>query len=96
MPFVSENLKGSYNWQTGADDPKLKGRQDHWKFNRRQGNEVLFIANHFLEDNQISDIQSLHVLEDLILEQMPGYVLSQRQAYDWFRIHWGEHYKKAA
>ncbi len=96
MPFVSENLKGSYNWQTSADDPKLKGRQDHWKFNRRQGNEVLFIANQFLEDNHLSDIQSLHRLEDLISQQMPNYVLSQRHAYDWLRIHWGELHQNAA
>jgi hypothetical protein len=85
--YKKSDLKGSYQWTTTDDDPKLKGVPDSALFNRHQGWEVLYMANKIAEDRNLFAKQSLHKFEDL-LEKLPSDTRGQKNVFEWINKNW--------
>jgi hypothetical protein len=86
--FKKKDLKRVYQWTTDIDDTKLKGTPDSNLFNRKQGWEILYLANKFLDAMGLSSVDSLHKFESLIAEMLPGRIRSQRNVYQWLIDNW--------
>lgn len=78
-----------YSWTTtGSDDPKLKGEPDSSLFNRKEGYEVLYMINKFLDSKSLTSVASGEKAETLIHDKLPGRVFKQTELMQWLRDNW--------
>lgn len=85
MAFTKSDLKLSYFWTTTPGDSKLTGEPDSSLFNKHEGYEVLYLANHL---SFVSTVEELHKFEDLIRNYLPSDIRSQINVKNWIIINW--------
>lgn len=84
--FKQSDLKYTdYIWKAieGKDDPKISGEPDSTLFNRQQGHEVLYLINKYMENHYITDKNTGRKIEQIIREELPGDVRSQKRVVDY-------------
>jgi len=74
----------NYEWSAyGNDDPKVTGKPDSTMLNRKEGYEVLYLINKFMRNNGLSDKLTAIIIEEMIYEELPGEIRSQKNVTNW-------------
>ena len=66
------------------DNPKFSGHPDPVPFNRHDLYEILPMMSSVMDELGSDDGEVLHLLEDL-LNQMPGFIISRSEVFDYLR-----------
>ena len=66
MLFTKEDLTGEYQWSNGPAPSAFSGNPSRRLFNRYNGEQVLFIINHFATTDERFGLQDAHQLEKKI------------------------------
>jgi len=83
MSLSRENLTGSYNWHEEGHATSFTGGATRRRFNRFNGNQVLFIINVFQSLTEpFSAEEQMHV-ENLIQNKLPLQPQSELTVIDW-------------
>jgi len=78
-----------YTWTDYAPtSPKISGKIDATRFNRSEGNEVLYLINKITEMWDFSKVESCTKMERIIREKLPVTLLTQEDATTWIQINW--------
>lgn len=79
----ASDLKFKYpRYVAGRDEPKFCGLPDPAPFNRNDLYEILPMMAAVLDSLKSSDGELLHLLED-ILNQMPSFIVTREEVYDY-------------
>ena len=84
MLFVKEHLSANNNY-SWTDEFIFDGTPSRRLFDRRNGNQLLFIIN--LYASQANDFSENHVsrIEDLLMNQMPEEIKSEISVLKWLK-----------
>lgn len=85
MLILKEHLKGEYGWMPEGARPAYKGEATRRLFNRRDGVQVLFIINVFVQQNCTPTIQDGLKAEELLLEKLPFGNKSELSVLQWLQ-----------
>ncbi len=93
---ISKNdllFKNRYNWkeENTGHLPKDKSL-DNAIFNRHQGNEVLFMINKLMDQNNLSNVASGQKIEAMLLS-IPNRDQSHQQVKEWVLRNWDKELK---
>lgn len=91
MFYYKADLIYTYEWETGEDDPRLRGEPDHSLFNRRQGWEVLYLINKFGAEYHIELKSAGEKIEKMINKYLPSDVRSQLLVKAWLVENWSSY-----
>lgn len=83
MQFFKENLKYHYTWLEGHDPSSFTGNPSRRLFNRFDGNQLLFIINHFAAQSGQFTIEDGQIIEELIVRQLPMNAKSEISVCTW-------------
>ncbi len=88
--FNKHNLMFThYTWTDYAPtSTKTSGKLDTTKFNRNEGNEVLYIINKMISLWDFSKIESCIKMERIIKEKLPITIIKQEDIATWIQINW--------
>lgn len=65
------------------DQPKFSGKPDPAPFNRHDLYEVLAMLAAVMDELQTNDGVALHMLEDILNEQLPTFISSREDVFDY-------------
>ena len=87
--FRKENLVFKYTWSPyEKDDPRVSGIPDNTKFDRKEGQEVLYIISS-LTDHVAWGVEGFgERAEKLIHEQLPEGITTQSEVIRWIKANW--------
>lgn len=74
-----------YDWTTGSDASKLNSAPDRNLFTSTEGNEVLYMINHLMEEAGITAKEDGEMIEKLIHDRLPLGKQSQVTAKRWLQ-----------
>jgi hypothetical protein len=83
MKFSKEELEYHYTWTDGTQTASLTGSPSRRLFNRFDGNQVLFIINHFARMNADFSQEDGRRIENLIVKQLPLDAKSEISVCNW-------------
>jgi hypothetical protein len=83
MKFSKEELEYHYTWTDGASTTSLTGGPSRRLFNRFDGNQVLFIINHFARMKSDFTTEDGRKIENLIVKQLPLDAKSEISVCNW-------------
>jgi hypothetical protein len=88
--YVKENMRyRDYNWSSYREgDPRISGSINHTKFNRSEGNEVLYLVKTFMTDWGLEGIASGHKIERMIRDFLPYNITTQVDIKIWIKMNW--------
>ena len=88
--FLKSDLAyDDYDWsEYKPNDPRVSGPPDDSVFNRKEGEEVLYIINLFAS-HVAWDVRSFgKKVEQLIHDHLPDSITSQEEVLEWIRENW--------
>ena len=87
--YTKSELLYDYSWSVYADnDPRISGKPDSTPFDRREGEEVLYLI-HCLSDHLAYGVECFgERIETLIHDHLPGEITTQAEALHWIKTHW--------
>jgi hypothetical protein len=87
--FGKEDLIYEYAWSPyQKDDPRISGIPDTTEFNRKEGQEVLFIIGS-LTDHVAWGVEGFgSKVEKMIHDRLPAEIKNQEEAIRWIKEHW--------
>ncbi|WP_028317849.1 hypothetical protein [Desulfobulbus elongatus] len=87
--FNKSNLVYTYNWALyEKDDPRISGIPDATAFNRKEGQEVLYIIN-CLTDHLAYGVDSFgNKIEKLLHDRLPEEIDTQGDTIAWIKKNW--------
>jgi hypothetical protein len=62
--------------------PKFGGKPDHAPFNRDDLYEVIPMLEKVMDELGLDDARSLHTLEEVMLRDMPRFIISREEVFD--------------
>lgn len=83
MLVQKEHLAGDYEWTGGADPAVFTDSATRRKFNRHDGNQVLFLINLFLMFSEKNTLLEGLKTEQLLNRHLPLDVKSEISAFRW-------------
>lgn len=78
-----------YSWKALKDNPKKKGKNERAQLNRKQGYEVLYFANKFLEKYDLTEPTSSAKIERMLRNDIPGTIKDRKKIEAWIVKNWG-------
>ena len=85
MSFSKEHLTGIYNWSEETESPVFDGQPSRRLFNRWNGEQVLFIINHLMENDPNFSIEMGRKIELLIINKLPFTSSSELTVFNWLQ-----------
>jgi hypothetical protein len=85
--FSKKDLKLLYRWDYELD-PYLIMQKEPTFFRRKQGWDVLYMANSVLECMGHTSKQALHKYEDMIANKLPKHVRGRIKVREWVIKNW--------
>jgi len=87
--FRKEDLVYEYAWSPyEKDDPKVSGVPDATPFNRKEGQEVLYIISS-LTDHVAWSVEGFgNRVEKMIHDRLPDEIKNQEEAIRWIQENW--------
>jgi hypothetical protein len=87
--FSKEDLMYEYRWSPyDKDDPRISGIPDTTEFNRKEGQEVLFIISS-LTDHVAWGVEGFgSKVEKMIHDRLPEEINNQEETIRWIKEHW--------
>lgn len=87
--YEKSALRYSYDWSVYADnDPRISGHPDATPFNRKEGEEVLYLI-HRLSDHLAYGVESFgEKIERMIHQDLPETITTQAEAIGWIKANW--------
>lgn len=88
MALISrEDLKYTdYTWNSNPTvDPRFHGIADDNKFDRSDGNDVLYVINEYARENEIGDKKDVQFWEKEIHQNLSEDITTQRGVVDWLK-----------
>lgn len=77
-----------YNWTAySQSDPHISGKLDTTRFNKSEGNEVVFLVNKLMAMWDYRFISSGNKMEKLIHDELPGEADTQEAVQQWLKEH---------
>jgi hypothetical protein len=74
-----------YDWTTATDAAKLNSEPDRNLFTSTEGNEVLYMINHLMQETGSSSVEDGQLIEKLIHDRLPLGKQSQVTAKRWLQ-----------
>ena len=90
IPFHKTDMYYTdYYWTDfNTNHPKISGKLDETKFNRNEGNEVLYLIHKIITLWDFTKMESCIKLERIIKEKLPQTVKTQIETVTWIQINW--------
>jgi len=84
MHFQKEhlNIDNNYNW---TDEFIFEGTPSRRLFNRRNGNQLLFIINLYASEAEVFSQNDVSRIENKLLNKMPEEIKSEISVLKWLR-----------
>lgn len=87
--FSKQDLQYDYIWSHyDQDDPRVSGIPDSTLFNKKQGEEVVFLVNYLTEHLAWSVEEFGAKVEKLIRDHLPTEDMSQKEVLEWIKKNW--------
>lgn len=87
--YKSELYYDDYSWKAYRnDDPKITGYPDDELLNRKEGYEILAFINMYAEKHWFIYKQDCLKVERMIRHNLPEYIRSRREIYNWIERNW--------
>ena len=88
--FKTDDLQfGDYQWTNYTeDDPRISGLPDKTRFNRNEGQEMLYLINRIAIIWHLKQMSSCLKMERLIKEALPERLVRQEVIMEWIRRNW--------
>jgi len=81
MQFLKEHLSpGNYDWDSQL---VYNGEPTRRLYNRHNGNQLLFVINHFAESTNTFDIKKGVVIQEMLAHQLPVEAKSELSVIKW-------------
>ena len=78
-----------YSWKALKDNPKKKGKIERAQLNRKQGYEVLYFVNKFLDKYDLTEVSSSAKIERMLRNDIPGTIKDRTKIEAWIVENWG-------
>ncbi len=78
-----------YSWKAAKDNPKKKGKLERAQLNRKQGYEVLYFVNRFLDKYYLKEPSSSAKIEHMLRKDIPKTIKDRKKIEAWIVEHWG-------
>lgn len=78
-----------YAWKAVGDNPKRKGKIEHTHLNRKQGYEVIYFVNTFLEKYYLTETATGRKIEEMIRKKVPPANKDRESIEKWIVENWG-------
>jgi hypothetical protein len=78
-----------YSWKALGDDPKKKNKTERTQLNRKQGYEVLYFINYFLEKYFLHEPETGRKIEAMLRERVPTTMKDRSAIEKWLVDNWG-------
>ena len=85
MLFAKEHLTGLYTWTADMEIGTFEGEPSRRLFDRWNGDQVLFIINHVLENSGNLSMDQGKKLENLIINKLPFDPCSELTVFNWLQ-----------
>jgi hypothetical protein len=85
MMFLKEHLAGSYEWMDEAGQAVYTGEASRRKFDRFNGNQMLFIINLFGSATDRFSVNEGRKLEDMVMNHLPLEAKSEISVFNWLQ-----------
>ncbi|MBC7849755.1 MAG: hypothetical protein H7Y31_08465 [Chitinophagaceae bacterium] len=85
MMLRREDLKLDYSWANELEPHLFNGELTRRKFDRGNGNQVLFLINLYASQNPGFTLEEGLVIEDLLSNQLPLEAKSEISVFTWLR-----------
>jgi len=85
MLFSKEHLSGVYNWSTQTETPAFDGQPTRRLFDRWNGDQVLFIINLLLDNDETFSVEHGRKIEKLIINKLPFDPCSELTVFNWLQ-----------
>ena len=87
--FSKEDLIYYYTWsEYDQDDPRISGVPDSTVFNKKAGEEVVYLINYLSEHLAWSVEEFGARVEKLLHEHLPEEEISQKDTIQWIKKNW--------
>jgi len=78
-----------YAWKAAGDNPKRKGKIERTQLNRKQGYEVIYFVNTFLEKYYLTETATGRKIEEMIRNKVPAVKKDRESIEKWIVENWG-------
>jgi hypothetical protein len=85
MLLRREDLKGEYIWIDGIDQNLFTGELTRRKFDRNNGDQILFLINLYGSNFKDFSIEDGLKIEELLLEHLPLEAKSEISVFNWLK-----------
>jgi len=85
MLFLKDHLLGDYTWASESDKSIFTGGPTRRRFDRYNGDQVLFIINIYALTLDNFSIQTGQEVEALILNNLPLQASSEISVFNWLK-----------
>jgi hypothetical protein len=85
MLLRKEDLKGEYTWNDGIDQNLFNGELTRRKFDRNNGDQLLFIINLYASNFKDFSIEDGQKIEEILLDQLPLEAKSEISVFNWLK-----------
>ncbi len=85
MFLRKEDLRGEYTWINGTDQNLFNGELTRRKFDRNNGDQLLFLINLYGSNFKDFSIEDGLKIEDLLLNQLPLEAKSEISVFNWLK-----------
>jgi len=87
--FSKDNLIYAYSWsEYDKDDPRVSGIPDSTPFNKKEGEEIVYLINYLSEHLAWSVEEFGAKVEKLLYEHLPEGTISQKETIQWIKENW--------
>jgi len=87
MLLRREDLKGDYTWIDGIDQNLFNGELTRRKFDRNNGDQVLFLINLYASHIKDFSLEDGLKIEEILLDQLPLEAKSEISVFNWLKEH---------
>lgn len=78
-----------YSWTVYAtDSPQIAGKPDQTQLNRKEGHEMVYFINYFLNEYNGLGVEEGAKIEKLVREVVPPTIHSQQEVEEWIVRNW--------
>lgn len=85
MLLRREDLKGDYTWIDGIDHNLFNGELTRRKFDRNNGDQVLFLINLYASHVKDFSLEDGLKIEEILLDQLPLEAKSEISVFNWLK-----------
>ncbi len=83
MLFLKEHLMSKYAWVDGTNQPSFTGGATRRRFDRFNGEQVLFIINLYASASETFSIEDGRRIEKFMVNRLPLEIKSEVSVFNW-------------